>query len=117
MWISEQRATARRDSEPNGFTHTSPGQDQIHRSPPWVTRQKTHRRLNNAGGSDLVFHRNTITADNSEFDGVQKIRFDFGNTEASGTGYSEIDVFAVPEPSTTALLGLGGLALILRRRK
>ena len=24
---------------------------------------------------------------------------------------------AVPEPSTTALLGLGGLALILRRRK
>ena len=71
----------------------------------------------NASGSDLVFHRNTITADNSEFDGVQKIRFDFGNTEAGGTGYSEIDVFAVPEPSTTALLGLGGLALILRRRK
>jgi hypothetical protein len=25
--------------------------------------------------------------------------------------------FAVPEPTTTALLGLGGLALILRRRK
>ena len=24
---------------------------------------------------------------------------------------------AVPEPSTTALLGLGGLALIMRRRK
>ncbi len=27
------------------------------------------------------------------------------------------DISAVPEPSTTALLGLGGLALILRRRK
>ncbi|MEJ6699780.1 MAG: PEP-CTERM sorting domain-containing protein [Akkermansiaceae bacterium] len=37
-------------------------------------------------------------------------------------GNNEIDHFqygfvAVPEPSTTALLGLGGLALILRRRK
>ncbi len=31
--------------------------------------------------------------------------------------YSNIVVDAVPEPSTTALLGLGGLALILRRRK
>jgi len=29
----------------------------------------------------------------------------------------EIDVAAVPEPSSTALLGLGGLAFILRRRK
>ena len=28
-----------------------------------------------------------------------------------------VDITSVPEPSTTALLGLGGLALILRRRK
>ncbi len=28
-----------------------------------------------------------------------------------------LDLSAVPEPTTTALLGLGGLALILRRRK
>ena len=28
-----------------------------------------------------------------------------------------LEISAVPEPSTTALLGLGGLALILRRRK
>ena len=32
-------------------------------------------------------------------------------------GYDNIALNAVPEPSTTALLGLGGLALILRRRK
>ena len=44
--------------------------------------------------------------------------------DASATGYVThqavaLDVFAVPvpEPSSTALLGLGGLALILRRRK
>ena len=32
-------------------------------------------------------------------------------------GASEIRAYATPEPSSTALLGLGGLALILRRRK
>ena len=36
----------------------------------------------------------------------------------NGGGAADIVQFvAVPEPSTTALLGLGGLALILRRRK
>jgi hypothetical protein len=35
-----------------------------------------------------------------------------GNTSAVSLAH-----FAVPEPSSTALLGLGGLALILRRRK
>jgi hypothetical protein len=60
-----------------------------------------------------------------------------GNPYADGTAYNSggggvtgatistgnydyvfhLDMVAVPEPSTTALLGLGGLALILRRRK
>jgi hypothetical protein len=38
----------------------------------------------------------------------------------TGTVYADnvsLSVSAVPEPTTTALLGLGGLALILRRRK
>jgi hypothetical protein len=43
-----------------------------------------------------------------------------GGTFNQGRFAGEIDnisVDAVPEPTTTALLGLGGLALILRRRK
>lgn len=47
----------------------------------------------------------------------------FQNTNANGVTYQEtgiidnIVITAVPEPSSAALLGLGGLALILRRRK
>tara|TARA_B110000908_G_scaffold69609_1_gene83953 strand:- start:91 stop:888 length:798 start_codon:yes stop_codon:yes gene_type:complete len=39
------------------------------------------------------------------------------NSTDGGMILDNISVAAVPEPSTTALLGLGGLALILRRRK
>jgi hypothetical protein len=52
--------------------------------------------------------------------GVTHIKFtDSTNHGATYTGIGEIrfGAAAVPEPSTTALLGLGGLALILRRRK
>jgi len=47
---------------------------------------------------------------------VSKIRFDFNTTENGYSGYSEIDVQAVPEPSSFALL-LGGVALAARRRR
>ena len=55
--------------------------------------------------------------------GIDAIRFDFLDTVSNNVGggvYRELDVFGiatVPEPSSTALLGLGGLALILRRRR
>ena len=56
--------------------------------------------------------------------GVEFIRFthnDVAGSVGGGVTYREFDVLgtstAVPEPTTTALLGLGGLALILRRRK
>ena len=43
---------------------------------------------------------------------------DYTFTELNGSGVNGVTVtVAVPEPSSTALLGLGGLALILRRRK
>ena len=44
----------------------------------------------------------------------------FAQEEDGLAGTTSIDNFsitAVPEPSSTALLGLGGLALIMRRRK
>ena len=40
-----------------------------------------------------------------------------GTFLAGGAGIRAIEVQAIPEPSSAALLGLGGLALILRRRK
>ncbi|MEJ6571203.1 MAG: PEP-CTERM sorting domain-containing protein [Akkermansiaceae bacterium] len=40
-----------------------------------------------------------------------------GRNWLGGLGEVRFEGTAVPEPSTTALLGLGGLALILRRRK
>ena len=53
--------------------------------------------------------------------GAAVIRLTFTDVENNAVGISEIDVLgspsAIPEPSTTALLGLGGLALILRRRR
>ena len=56
--------------------------------------------------------------------GVDQIRFTYTVPASGGTQPSpairEIDVFGsatVPEPSSAALLGLAGLALILRRRK
>ncbi len=52
---------------------------------------------------------------------VRLVRFDitsnYGFTARGGlTGFSEVR-FATPEPSSTALLGLGGLALMLRRKR
>jgi hypothetical protein len=38
------------------------------------------------------------------------------NTDGAGN-YDNLNISIVPEPSTTALFGLGGLALILRRRR
>ncbi|BDS07070.1 hypothetical protein NT6N_21100 [Oceaniferula spumae] len=66
-----------------------------------------------ATGNYIVFEN--ITANNIRIRGA-------GNGDPEDFGRAPINAFQlvtvpVPEPSTTALLGLGGLALVLRRRK
>ncbi len=55
---------------------------------------------------------------NSDEGDVLQIRFiENHNNTARDIFVDNFSVTSVPEPSTTALLGLGGLALILRRKK
>ena len=69
--------------------------------------------------------RVTITDDAGVLaSGVDQIRFTFsdpGGGTAAGTVVNEIDIqgtaTAVPEPSSSALLSLSGLALLIRRRR
>lgn len=74
---------------------------------------------NPSGGSTKV---NVTDGTGVLASGIEAIKFEFLNTVGNNGGsiYREIDVLgsaAVPEPTTIALLGLGGVALILRRRK
>ena len=65
------------------------------------------------GGGDMMSFIGTFTADASG-----EVNFTAQNTpNDSGISISGLQLRAVPEPSSAALLGLGGLALIMRRRK
>ncbi len=48
-------------------------------------------------------------------DGSGDLGFDMGGTDSPLNGFQLVDT--IPEPSSAALLGLGGLALLRRRRK
>ncbi|WP_435892508.1 DNRLRE domain-containing protein [Oceaniferula spumae] len=68
----------------------------------------------------LVDHWNT-GSNNAGFQiyggGAGNTQWGFDSKEGTGAAQLIIDYTPVPEPSSIALLGLGGLALLLRRRK
>jgi len=46
----------------------------------------------------------------------QDLRIKFNTPSGGGVGFDSI-IVSIPEPSSTALLGLGGLAFIMRRKR
>lgn len=67
------------------------------------------------GGDKTVTYMGSIALDAST---TYTARFTSLAGGAAGTvGFKSFDVQAIPEPSSAALIGLGGFALILRRRK
>lgn len=75
---------------------------------------------NSPGTAYALDAGNTISVTNTS---VRYIGIQIGSRQgpdpytANSVGLGQIQVISVPEPSSSALLGLGGLALILRRRK
>ena len=59
----------------------------------------------------------TATTGTHTFDTSRSYRFTAHAQSNNGATFDNITVTAIPEPSSTALLGLGGLALALRRRR
>ena len=72
-------------------------------------------------GSDLPGYQYNNDQDISVSPGVSTLYVSNGKGANDAVGVRDLDfsitVSSIPEPSTAALLGLGGLSLILRRRK
>ncbi|MGJ8656136.1 MAG: PEP-CTERM sorting domain-containing protein [Akkermansiaceae bacterium] len=71
-----------------------------------------------AGNYSYSLNGATATAGTTTLDLTRDYHFvSFSQGANGGSLIYDVTLDAVPEPSSTALLGLGGLALILRRRK
>jgi len=102
IWLQDQQADA-------GATILSNGGTKL--APTLLGDSYTGTYLDATGGSAgnyIVF--TGLTSTNFT------LRGDKSTTDAR-VGFAGMQIITVPEPSSAALLGLGGLALILRRRK
>ncbi|MFK7911370.1 MAG: PEP-CTERM sorting domain-containing protein [Akkermansiaceae bacterium] len=74
----------------------------------------TYASESGTAGGTLSFAQNSGATD------IAQLEFtSWNNNQGGNSGYwlDDVSVNTIPEPSSTALLGLGGLALILRRRR
>lgn len=72
------------------------------------------------GNGDDIVQSYTGSTQSAEFAGIDAryVRYEQTGAVGGNSGVAEIQFYAVvPEPSSIALFGLGGLALIMRRRK
>ena len=92
----------------------------------WTVNNSAPTKLNFTGVGTNVLRGSTIAGQQIVYheewgdvsiSGVTTITFNTGTTAGAVDGYNFSAVEAVPEPSSTALLGLGAFALMLRRRK
>ncbi len=71
-----------------------------------------------APGSNNFWSPSTYSFTGNTVSGVNTLTYRVGNPKFGPMGFTAtVTAVTVPEPSSAALLGLGGLALILRRRK
>ena len=87
-----------------------------------INSQSEQSSVNLATGGQLVFSNTGELSDQLNDSGsgdiyVNGTRVTALNTNTLFTTSDNLSYIAVPEPSSTAFLGLSGLALILRRRK
>lgn len=88
----------------------------------WAT-MRINFKEQTAGTTTISFYKDGVfegsTTSTQLVGNLTEVRGGANNQNGTASGAWLMDNFtvAVPEPSSTALLGLGGLALILRRRK
>ena len=80
------------------------------------TYSYTVENLNSIGGGSVVLASNVAISTDAVKDLDWSV-YDGLFMRGRNVSFDDISVASVPEPSSTALLGLGGLALILRRRR